>query len=193
MSLKIISGQYKGRLLHAPQGVGVRPTTARVRQRVFDTLQALWGGSTGLDGFAGSGAIGFEALSRGASHVTACEPVAMHRACLQKNADALGLTTTHYTPYATTCEGWLAKQTPNTLQQLDWVYLDAPYGYAGLPSLLETFATGLPIHAYLMVEHGATAQEHQHLEELHATHPRLQLYRHIAAGDSIVHIFVITL
>jgi 16S rRNA (guanine(966)-N(2))-methyltransferase RsmD len=192
MSLSIISGIYRGRKLQAPKGLGVRPTTARVRQRVFDTLQALWVGSIGLDGFSGSGAIGFEALSRGAKYVTACEPIPTHAACIQGNAKTLGVTAEHYTLFKNTCEAWLTAQAQGDgLQQLDWVYLDAPYGYEGLPHLVEAFAVGLPTDAFLIVEHGASPQEVQHLEVIQAKHPRLTLYRHIPAGDSAVHVFVL--
>lgn len=191
MSLKIISGIYKGRVLQAPKGLGVRPTTARVRQRVFDTLQALWAGSVGLDAFAGSGAIGFEALSRGAQHVTACEPVAAHFACIQTNATTLKLTAHQYAVHSTPCEVWMDTHGATVLPLLDWVYLDPPYGYAGLAALLEPLAVQLPANAFLIVEHGASPQEIQTIEAVETRYSRLRRYKHIEAGDSAVHMFML--
>jgi 16S rRNA (guanine966-N2)-methyltransferase len=191
MSLKIISGVYKGRVLQAPKGLGVRPTTGRVRQRVFDTLQALWPGSIGLDAFAGSGAIGFEALSRGAQQVTACEFVPLHAECIRRNQQALGVSSTDYILHTTPCEAWLNAHGATAFPLMDWVYLDPPYGYVGLPNLLEALATQLPPTSFLIVEHGASPTEVQHLEALQARHPRVTLHKQIEAGDSAVHIFVV--
>lgn len=73
--MRIVAGLYKGRMLAAPKGTTTRPTADRVRQALFDTLlHADWGGrdlvhgATVLDAFAGTGALGLEALSRGAAH-----------------------------------------------------------------------------------------------------------------------------
>lgn len=73
--MRIVAGLYKGRMLATPKGTTTRPTADRVRQALFDTLvHAEWGGrtlvhgATVLDAFAGTGALGLEALSRGATH-----------------------------------------------------------------------------------------------------------------------------
>ena len=73
--MRIVAGLFKGRMLAAPKGDVTRPTADRVRQALFDTLMhAEWGGrelvagATVLDAFAGTGALGLEALSRGAAH-----------------------------------------------------------------------------------------------------------------------------
>lgn len=68
--VRIIGGSLKGRLLPVIQKTGLRPTSNRIRETVFNWLQAYIEGSECLDLFAGSGALGFEAASRGASHVT---------------------------------------------------------------------------------------------------------------------------
>ncbi len=75
--MRIIAGRNRGRVLRAPDGAATRPTAERVRQALFDMLwHAPWGGRTVvqdqlvLDAFAGTGALGLEALSRGASHAT---------------------------------------------------------------------------------------------------------------------------
>lgn len=71
--LRIIAGQWRGRALHFPVESGLRPTHDRIRETLFNWLQGDIVGANCLDLFAGSGALGFEALSRGAAHATMCE------------------------------------------------------------------------------------------------------------------------
>jgi 16S rRNA (guanine966-N2)-methyltransferase len=72
-TLRIIGGEFRSRLIAFDPEAGVRPTPDRVRQTLFDWLMPMIGGARCLDLFAGSGAIGLEALSRGAGHVTFVE------------------------------------------------------------------------------------------------------------------------
>ncbi len=88
--LRIAGGELGGRLLKAPPGRGTRPTSARVREAVFAVLGPLAGVAV-LDLFAGSGAMGFEALSRGASSATFVERDRAAAAVVRANADALGV------------------------------------------------------------------------------------------------------
>ena len=71
--LRIIGGQWRGRKLRFPASAEIRPTPDRVRETLFNWLAAATGGAACLDLFAGSGALGLEALSRGAAHVTFVE------------------------------------------------------------------------------------------------------------------------
>ena len=71
--LRIIGGRHRGRRLRFPAGVEIRPTPDRVRETLFNWLQPRIAGARVLDLFAGSGALGLEALSRGAAHVTFVE------------------------------------------------------------------------------------------------------------------------
>ena len=87
--MRIISGKHRGRRLEVPEGKSVRPTTDRMRERVFSMLQhhrypALLGARV-ADLYAGTGALGLEALSRGASHVTFVEKSQSTFSCLKKN------------------------------------------------------------------------------------------------------------
>jgi len=70
---RIIAGRFRGRIIHFDDAEGLRPTTDRIRETVFNWLQPNTAGRRCLDAFAGSGVLGFEALSRGASHVTFVE------------------------------------------------------------------------------------------------------------------------
>jgi 16S rRNA (guanine966-N2)-methyltransferase len=93
--MRIIAGTWRGKLLQAPPGLSTRPTGQRMRQAIFDMLlHAPWGGRAllegahVLDGFAGTGAMGLEALSRGAGKATFMEQDSSALACLKANVAA---------------------------------------------------------------------------------------------------------
>ena len=90
--MRIIAGKWRGRPLEAPSGLGTRPTADRVRETLFSMLASRLGSFEDLriaDLFAGSGALGFEALSRGAAHATFVENDAKAVAIIKRNADKL--------------------------------------------------------------------------------------------------------
>ena len=91
--MRIISGAWRGRTLEAPPGLTTRPTADRVREALFSMLASRLGSFEDLrvaDLFAGSGALGFEALSRGAAHATFVESGAAAAAVIRRNAAKLG-------------------------------------------------------------------------------------------------------
>ena len=95
--MRIVAGTWRGRGLTAPPGSRTRPTADRVRQALFDMLlHAPWGGRDAVEGaqvldvFAGTGALGLEALSRGAAHATFIEHDSAALAALRANIAALG-------------------------------------------------------------------------------------------------------
>ena len=91
--MRIIAGTYSGRTIAAPPGRGTRPTSERVREALFNVLAArvAFGGLAVLDLFAGSGALGLEALSRGAASATLVERHGPTLAVARSNASALGV------------------------------------------------------------------------------------------------------
>lgn len=94
--MRIVAGVHKGRVIHAPKGDRTRPTTDRVREAVFNKLaHAPWGldltGVRVIDLFAGSGALGLEAISRGAAFCLFVETEAAARGAIRENIDALQL------------------------------------------------------------------------------------------------------
>lgn len=89
MSLRIISGKFKGRLLKAPKGATTRPTQSMLREAFFNICQSSIADASFLDLFAGSGAMGFEALSRGASHVCFIEKDKGAAGCIRENIEHL--------------------------------------------------------------------------------------------------------
>jgi 16S rRNA (guanine966-N2)-methyltransferase len=88
--VRIIAGEHRGRRLTAPPGEGTRPTSDRVREALFSILGPI-GGAEVLDLFAGTGALGLEALSRGAARATFVERDRRALAALRQNVAALGL------------------------------------------------------------------------------------------------------
>lgn len=81
----IIGGKYKGRRIFSPKSPHVRPTAGQLREALFNICQLYVEGARFLDLFAGSGAVGLEALSRGASHVTFVEQDRMTASTIEKN------------------------------------------------------------------------------------------------------------
>ncbi|MBI5231783.1 MAG: 16S rRNA (guanine(966)-N(2))-methyltransferase RsmD [Coriobacteriales bacterium] len=93
--MRIVAGSFRGRRLEAPKGRDTRPTTDRVREALFSTLTSLLGPALGdasvLDAFAGSGALGLEAISRGARSATFIERDRAALAALRANIESLAL------------------------------------------------------------------------------------------------------
>jgi 16S rRNA (guanine966-N2)-methyltransferase len=97
-AVRIVAGRHRGRHLQAPDGLAVRPTGERAREALFDVLASgrLTGGRNTfsdawvLDGFAGSGALGLEAVSRGAAHVVFMENYPAALAAIEANVSSLG-------------------------------------------------------------------------------------------------------
>ena len=83
--MRVIAGKYKSRHLAAPQGVQTRPTSDRLRETLFNVVAPRIAGSVWLDLFAGSGAIGIEALSRGARNVYFVESSGVAARTIRKN------------------------------------------------------------------------------------------------------------
>lgn len=127
--MRIVAGAFRGRTLIAPPGSTTRPTADRVRQATFDIiLHAHWGGRSVvedaivLDMFAGTGAFGLEALSRGAAHATFVENDRAALAALRTNIQACRVTDQSR---ICVCDAFALKglKKPATL-----VFLDPPYG-----------------------------------------------------------------
>ena len=87
--MRVVAGEFKGRRLHAPRGAGTRPTADRVREALFSMLGDV-GGARVLDLYAGSGALGIEALSRGAASAVFVERDRGALDALRRNLDAVG-------------------------------------------------------------------------------------------------------
>ena len=89
--MRIIAGSFKGRRLEAPSWEGLRPTSDKLRETLFNVLAPRMPGARVLDGYAGTGAIGIEAASRGAAHVTFVERDRRAQALIEENLAHCGI------------------------------------------------------------------------------------------------------
>lgn len=121
--VRIIGGEYRRRWVKFIDADGLRPTPDRLRETLFNWLSPYLPNATVLDCCAGSGVLGFEALSRGAKHVTMIEPNRQQFFQLQANADTLAISHDKLTLYPTTAESIL----PTFTQTYDIIFLDPPY------------------------------------------------------------------
>ena len=127
--MRIVAGKFRGASIEAPKGLATRPTSDRVRQALFNVLEHGparfdFEGARVLDLFAGSGALGLEALSRGARCAVFIEESPTARAAIRRNVEALGLTgVTKIRRRDATKLG-----EAGTLQPFQLIFCDPPYG-----------------------------------------------------------------
>ncbi len=89
--MRVISGKFRGRRLLSPRGMEIRPTSDRLKQTLFDILATRIGGAVFLDGFAGTGSVGIEALSRGAKEVVYIESSPEAVKLVRRNLEVCGV------------------------------------------------------------------------------------------------------
>ncbi|WP_154697422.1 16S rRNA (guanine(966)-N(2))-methyltransferase RsmD [Lentzea guizhouensis] len=153
---RIVAGAAGGRRLKVPPK-GTRPTSERVREALFSSLEAMMDldGARVLDLYAGSGALGFEALSRGAEHATFVESDKRAVEVLKSNAKDLGLA--NVTVVNRTAEAFVAGEG----EEFDVVFADPPYavGDEELAKVLAGVAPRLAGDAVLVVERASRSAE----------------------------------
>ena len=174
---RIISGRGKGRRLKTPRGLETRPTAARLRQSLFDILAPVLPGCRFLDAFAGSGAIGLEALSRGASRVVFVDVSAPAIAAIRENVGALAAAGGDVQVVRQDARVALAALADSGVR-FDVVYLDPPYDSQLYEEMLELVST-----MGLLTDEGVAVAEHFHKRALPATIGRLGRTRSVRVGD----------
>lgn len=139
--MRVVAGTAKGRRLQAPDGRGIRPTGDRVREAIFDMLGSLdvVEGRQVLDLFAGTGALGIEALSRGAATATLVEEDAVALEAIRTNLVITGLYA-RATVVKAEAMDWLASAPRFTL-----ALVDPPYAFDEWPALLLLLPAGLAV------------------------------------------------
>ena len=154
--MRIIAGQWRGRKLAFPDAGGLRPTSDRMRETLFNWLQPVLPGASCLDLFAGSGALGFEAASRGAAKVVMLDSARDVVGALQENAKLLSASTVQV------CQQDAASYLATGPRPFDVVFLDPPFDSPELMlhSLARLSAPGwLAPGAWVYVETPSTAAE----------------------------------
>jgi 16S rRNA (guanine966-N2)-methyltransferase len=145
-TLRVIGGKYRSRRLRVPARPGLRPTPDRVRETLFNWLGQDLDGLACLDLYAGSGALGFEAASRGAARVVLVEKDRAALAELERNRAALD--TTQVTIASGDAAAWLAREQG----RYDVVFLDPPFRQNAVPAILEKLPPRLAPGARVYVE-----------------------------------------
>jgi 16S rRNA (guanine966-N2)-methyltransferase len=127
--MRVIAGKYRSRILKSLKGDALRPTSDRLRETLFNILGAAVAGSRFLDIFAGTGAVGIEALSRGAAEAIFVENHAPAAKLIRRNLDSLGVTqaATILQADALTALEKLTARYAASAAGIDFVFLDPPY------------------------------------------------------------------
>lgn len=136
MSLRIIGGTFRNRPIKSPKGDRTRPTSALMRKALFDICQPFIEGASFLDLFAGSGAMGIEAISRGAAHATFVDKDKHALDCILSNLKALQIESA-----CTVIAGAVPAALKRLKKPFDIVYIDPPYGQVEIAPLLVFFDT----------------------------------------------------
>ena len=176
--LRVVGGELGGRRLSAPRGI--RPTAGLVREAIFNLVAPVLGDATVLDLFAGSGALGIEALSRGAAGATFVEQDEQAVRVIRQNLDALGLGGRGRAVRAEVTR-WLTAD-PGEVSRASLVLLDPPYNDAVLEQALALLDE-------LVAEGTTVVAEHAHGQPLPGLR-RLRPGRLRRYGDTAVSVLV---
>jgi 16S rRNA (guanine966-N2)-methyltransferase len=177
-NLRVSGGVARGRRLKAPKNI--RPTQGIVKQALFNIVGPDIDGAVVLDLFAGSGAIGIEALSRGAATVWFVDQQARGLAILRQNLDALGFKDRAHVVRGDVVR-WL-EGSPNAIKSADFVFLDPPYEDVVLDRALKVLDRQL-VSATVLAEHS----RRQQLPALE----RLRVDRERRYGDTVVTVLAV--
>ena len=163
--MRIIAGTARSRPIVSPRGMDTRPTLDRIRESLFNILQSNCSEARVLDLFAGSGALGLEALSRGALEATFVDMDKRAIAAVKKNVEALGF----FTKAQIIQDSWDRAITKLRLErrQFDLIFLDPPYRMTNTDEMLHEIVKNELLHreGIAMVEH-ATATPPRETEAL---------------------------
>ena len=176
--MRVIAGTLKGRHLKAPTWDGLRPTSDRLRETVFNILAPRIAGTRFLDGYAGTGAVGIEALSRGARAVTFVESDKRAETLIAENLAHCGVENGYAIIRATVARAidQLDAAASGPYELFDIVWLDPPYDE---PSDAVLAAAGV-----LMASGGLLVLEHARRRQAPETAGRLVRVRQVTSGDS---------
>jgi 16S rRNA (guanine966-N2)-methyltransferase len=162
IKMRVIAGTFRSRQLSAPRGMHTRPTSDRLRETLFNILAPRLDGCRFVDLYAGTGAVGIEALSRGAEHVWFAENVEPALAALRQNLSALKIS--HGFTLEDRGVGAMLQRLGKLQQPIDLVFLDPPYEaedeYSGTLNFLGSVRGRalLAPHALVIAEHGSKAK-----------------------------------
>jgi 16S rRNA (guanine(966)-N(2))-methyltransferase RsmD len=180
--MRVIAGTYRSRILKSLKGLALRPTSDRLRETLFNVLAPNIAGSRFVDLFAGTGAIGIEALSRGAAEVVFIENHAPAATLIRRNLESLGVNTGVTVLAVDALRGlaMLATRKMEAAPGFDYVFLDPPYAAA------EDYARVLEFlgSATLLAPGAIVIAEHRRNFDLHEGAGALRRFRVLRQGDA---------
>ncbi len=177
--MRVVAGRAKGHRLQAPRGMETRPTSDKVREAIFAMLAGEIEGATVLDLFAGTGALGIEALSRGAESAVFVERRAAACAVIRAN-----LAHTHLEDESRLLCMPVERALTTLSQPFGLVLLDPPYAYPGLDGIMEAISGASVIGSDTVV-----VFEHSPRFAVRESYGRLERRRQKVYGDTAVSIF----
>jgi 16S rRNA (guanine966-N2)-methyltransferase len=186
--MRIIAGTYRSRVLKAPPGLHTRPTSDRLRETLFNVLAPRIQSAAFLDLYAGSGAVGIEALSRGAAHVTFVERARAPLKALRENLSLLEIES-GFDVQATTAGAFLRSlaEGETWLPRYDLVFVDPPYDvaqeYETALGLLGAGTSGVLAQGALVIA------EHRRKQQLEERYGGLRRTRLLEQGDATLSFF----
>lgn len=180
--MRVIGGRYRGRRLGAPAGLEVRPTSDRLRETLFNILAPRISGSRFLDLCAGTGAVGIEALSRGAHRVVFIDRSRRAASAIEANLKSIGVEE-GASVLAREAEAAL-KRLAQGSERFDVIFFDPPYASELYPRVMGMLGEGrlLSDDAVVVVEHRAKSKPEPR-------YGRLSLYRELKQGESALAFF----
>jgi 16S rRNA (guanine(966)-N(2))-methyltransferase RsmD len=180
--MRVIAGTYKGRRLKTLEGFSVRPTSDRLRETLFNILAPRIEGTRFADICAGSGAIGIEALSRGAGQVIFVESSLKAARIISENLRNCGIRENYRVINRDALR--TLKHFASEKAQFDIIYFDPPYGSDLYSPVMWSIAKN-----DLLAEDGVVIVEHRRQTPLAPNYDRLRPYRQVTQGESILTFF----
>ena len=183
--MRIIAGKYRGRNLKSPSSLQVRPTSDRLRETLFNVIAPVIADARFLDLCAGSGAVGIEALSRGASHVTFVDKSRRMCALVKANIDLCRIPEEEAVVVQAEAPDFLARSRRQKLSPWDIIFFDPPYAldYSAVIELLGTHTGNL------LTADGLLIVEHHHKNSLPEQVGSIIRSRTLKQGDSALSFF----
>jgi 16S rRNA (guanine(966)-N(2))-methyltransferase RsmD len=179
--MRVIAGTLKGRRLKPPTWAGLRPTSDKLRETLFNVLGARVAGARVADGYAGTGAIGIEALSRGAAHVTFVESDRRAQALILDNLRACGIETGYTMVRSDVARAWSTLLADPAFVPFDLILLDPPYDQPAGETLAGVDRLLAP-DGWVVLEHARRSPAPDHTG-------RLARARDLRSGDSALAIY----
>lgn len=180
--MRIIAGKYRGRRLQSPPSDGTRPTSDRLRETLFNILAPRIEGARFLDLCAGTGAVGTEALSRGAEHATFVDQSRQMCGVIEANLNALMVEESDFKIVTAESSEFLRRLAKKEHPLFDVIYFDPPYAVDPYSVVNLISDTG----EQLLTDDGLLIVEHHKKKELAEEFGRLRRYRVLKQGDSVL-------